>query len=482
MIDRSEILAVAGDLSLTPDVIEKDYVLGWLLAGIYAHDALAPAWTFKGGTCLKKCYFETYRFSEDLDFTISDQAQLDAAFLVNSFREVAAWVYDETGIEMPGDQLRFEVLRNPRGGMSCEGRVYYNGPLRRVGSIPRIKLDLTTDEVLVLTPTERPVGHPYSDRPDVGIVARCYAYEELFAEKVRALAERTRPRDLYDVINLFRHGEFRPAVAAVLDVLKLKCEFKGIPIPTFAGLAGAAQELTGDWQAMLGHQLSVLPPFENFWGALPEFFSWLEGGIAPVLVPAPIPAGERPLRLAVGYLRREGIPGSSFLETIRFAGANRLCVELDYVNEQGERSVRTIAPYSLRRTATDHIVVRAVRVDSNEPRSYRIDRIRGARVTDRTFVPQYEVELGATELGGIPPMSSSAGSARGFAAPTRPSRPARGRPRTARQRTGPTYVYECSYCTKKFRRSKQDSSLKPHKTPDGWDCPGRNGYLVDTQY
>lgn len=54
MIDRSEILAVAGDLSLTPDVIEKDYVLGWVLAGIYAHRALAPAWTFKGGTCLKR--------------------------------------------------------------------------------------------------------------------------------------------------------------------------------------------------------------------------------------------------------------------------------------------------------------------------------------------------------------------------------------------------------------------------------------------
>lgn len=25
---------------------------------------------FKGGTCLKKCYIETYRFSEDLDFTV----------------------------------------------------------------------------------------------------------------------------------------------------------------------------------------------------------------------------------------------------------------------------------------------------------------------------------------------------------------------------------------------------------------------------
>ena len=35
MIDRLEIMAVAGELSLRADVVEKDYVLGWILAGIY---------------------------------------------------------------------------------------------------------------------------------------------------------------------------------------------------------------------------------------------------------------------------------------------------------------------------------------------------------------------------------------------------------------------------------------------------------------
>lgn len=36
---------------------------------VNAHGELGESWVFKGGTCLKKCYFETYRFSEDLDFT-----------------------------------------------------------------------------------------------------------------------------------------------------------------------------------------------------------------------------------------------------------------------------------------------------------------------------------------------------------------------------------------------------------------------------
>lgn len=131
MIDRSEILAVAGDLSLSPDVIEKDYVLGWLLAGIFRNQALAFAWSFKGGTCLKKCYFETYRFSEDLDFTLSDQTHLNADFLRETFGQVARWVYDETGIEIPADQLRFEVLQNPRGGVSCVGRSAIHTPTCR---------------------------------------------------------------------------------------------------------------------------------------------------------------------------------------------------------------------------------------------------------------------------------------------------------------------------------------------------------------
>jgi len=64
------------EFNLAPNIVEKDYVLGWVLAGISNHEELGSNWVFKGGTCLKKCYFETYRFSEDLDFTIIDPYSL----------------------------------------------------------------------------------------------------------------------------------------------------------------------------------------------------------------------------------------------------------------------------------------------------------------------------------------------------------------------------------------------------------------------
>jgi hypothetical protein len=48
------------EFGLRVDIVEKDYVLGWLLAGISNHKELASNWVFKGGTCLRKCFFETY--------------------------------------------------------------------------------------------------------------------------------------------------------------------------------------------------------------------------------------------------------------------------------------------------------------------------------------------------------------------------------------------------------------------------------------
>jgi hypothetical protein len=145
------------EFGLRANVIEKDYVLGWVLAGIFNHPDIGSSWIFKGGTCLKKCYFETYRFSEDLDFTLSDSNHLNQEFLLSCFKEIVQWVYNETGIEIPQDLIRFDIYENNRGFMSAQGRIGYRGPMQPRGDLPRIKLDLTTDEILVLDPVIRGV-------------------------------------------------------------------------------------------------------------------------------------------------------------------------------------------------------------------------------------------------------------------------------------------------------------------------------------
>jgi hypothetical protein len=324
----------------------------------------------------------------------------------------------------------------------------------------------------VLPPVIRNVSHAYSDVPPEGMTARCYAFEEVFGEKVRALGERARPRDLYDVINLFRNGEFRAAAAVIRDVLRQKCAFKSILIPTFEALGGFRDELFGEWGNMLGHQLPSLPPVESFWDALPEFFAWLAGASTPIAVSAyPLAAGDQVLRAPAGAIR---IPGRSTpaIEVIRFAGANRLCVDLDYIDDQGRRSIRTIEPYSLRRTQAGDIILHAVRADAEQHRSYRIDRIQGASVTNRIFTPRYAVEL--TPSG---PLVAPETTARVSATSGLPfgwdHSPRAGRYGVAA--SGRVYVYRCPICGKKFEHKTRNATIRQHKNPQGWNCSGRHG-------
>ena len=472
MISKAEILETAAKVGLRPDVVEKDYVLGWTLAGISAHDELRASWIFKGGTCLKKCYFETYRFSEDLDFTLTDAAHLDETFLKRVFGEIGEWIYERAGLELPLDGQSFDLFQNPRGNVSCQGKLSYRGPVSpnvAVIRLPRIKLDLTADERIVLPPVRVPVFHAYSDEQEASFEVLAYSYEEAFGEKVRALAERTRPRDLYDVVNLFRNSEARPSAALLLDVLRQKCEFKGIAVPKLDDLTGHRDGLEGAWQSMLAHQLPALPPVADFWNVLPDFFAWLAGGMAPA-VPQPyvLAAGESVIRGRTFGLDVQNAV-QTHLEVIRFAGGNRLCVLLDY---QG--TTRRIEPYSLRRTSEGNIVLHAFNLDKNEHRSYRVDRITGARVTSQTFVPRYAVELTPSGPVSAPPSRGAVPVSRMGIGRTVSNR--------ARTSTGPTYVYQCPVCQKKFRRQTRDSSLRPHQSPAGYSCSGRTGYLIDTQY
>ena len=475
MIDRREILDIAGTYGLRPQIVEKDYVLGWVLAGIYEQAALAESWIFKGGTCLKKCYFETYRFSEDLDFTLTDPSQVDRGFLAGVFREVGEWIYERTGIEIPSELQEFEIFENPRGTVSCQGKISYRGPISpRAGGLPRIKLDLTPDELVVLQPVKRAIFHDYSDAPAEGIAVLCYAYEEAFAEKVRAFGDRARPRDLYDVINLYRNAEARPQPAVLHDVLEQKCAHRGLPVPELGELEAYRENLEGSWQPMLGHQLQALPSVASFWNALPEFFAWLRTGVAPVL-PATyrMAAGETVLRDRTLRLPISG-RAQSYLEIIRFAAANRLCVDLTY-----RETVRRIEAYSLRRTRDGNIVLHATRAADGEHRSYRVDRIEGARTTGQSFVPRFAIELTPQGPAAIAPTAvRSVGSAER----SRRVRGTSGTPSSGDWVSGLRYIYECAYCGKRFTRKKSTSRLNPHKDKTGYPCPGRAATPVNIRY
>lgn len=500
MIPKRELLELAAESNIAPHVVEKDYVLGWLLAGIHQHPHLRESWVFKGGTCLKKCYFETYRFSEDLDFTLRDANDLDDGFLSETFRDISEFVYDQAGIEIPVDRIVFEIFQNPQGRTIAQGRIYYRGPLAPASprSWPRIKLDLTADEIVVDAPVENTVRHGYSDEPADGIHAFCYSYTEVFAEKIRALGERTRPRDLYDVINFFRRPESPELGGEVRRILLEKCRYKSVPVPRFAELSSHREECAVGWNDQLAHQLQSLPPFDSFWEELPSFFAWLErpdtASTGPVLMP--IQGTEEPLA-RWRNVRSGGMASSlSLLDRIRFAAANRLVVELDYRKENGEQKTYRIEPYSLRESREGNILLYAVKLPAPDPsgaiRGFRTDRMLNARITDQSFTPRYRIDFipeGPRDSAALPAlrqpaarpksrMVTGAFSAPKPRSPKKPRKPASPKGFTS----GPKYVFQCPFCSKKFTRKSMDSKLHAHKQKNGMDCPGRTGMYVTTKY
>lgn len=207
--------------------LKKTTVLGWILIGIQNHPQTRDSWVFKGGTCLKKCFFNQYRFSEDLDFTLLDAQQMKEEALRPILKEIAQWVYEQSGIEIPENLISLE----PHRSLSIQGKLSYRGPLRQPVPYPSIKLDLTANEQVVLKPEKRKVFHEYSDCPTQTPQILSYSYEEIFAEKLRALAERARPRDLYDVVHLYQERHRLTDIEKLLESLQGKCAFKKMPLP-----------------------------------------------------------------------------------------------------------------------------------------------------------------------------------------------------------------------------------------------------------
>lgn len=396
MIEKNEILRMANELGLRPDTIEKDYVLGWMLWGINQHPAIS-SWAFKGGTSFKKCHFETFRFSEDLDFTLTDPEHLTEEFLTQAFIKITDQLSEETGIEFFSDRFTFKIVDKKHGKLSAHGRIHFNGPLRRTQGVATIKLDLTTDEILLLQPVIKNVHHPYSDGPNGGIKATCYAFEETVAEKIRALAQRVRPRDLYDVIHIYRNREMIAKPILVYELLEKKCTFKQMAVPTYESIEQHEKldELQPQWANMLAHQLPSLPPMESFWEELPAFFRWLNGlQMVEKVHQLQMKAGEtlfHPGRVSGAF------EVHSDMQRIQFAAANRVCIRLGYHGTK-----RTVEPLSFRTAKDGNQLLYGYEREAEHVKAYSLSKIQSVDITSFPYVAKHPVEIHATGQVSMP--------------------------------------------------------------------------------
>ena len=399
MIAKNEVVKLAKSLNLRPETVEKDYVLSWMLFSVNSNQRLREKWIFKGGTSLKKCFFETFRFSEDLDFTLSDSSHFNKQFLLEEFHKTADLLYEETGIEFAKDKFTFKII-DKAGGKTAQGKIHFNGPLRRrKGKYAAIKLDLTNDEILILDPKAKKIYHPYSDKPKTKMKAVCYAFEEVIAEKTRALAQRARPRDLYDIIHFFRNRNMISSPRLVYDVLRKKCAFKNIEVPTFQFMEKheKIKELKNEWKNMLAHQLSFLPPLESFWKDLSPFFQWLTGTVQEK-ESKPLP--KQPDESIFNPGRITGTnTANAVLYKIQFAAANRVCVKLLYANKS-----RIAEPLSFRTVQTTGTrLFYGMDREDNQVKVFHLEKIQSVEVTNAPYTEKYPVEITASGKISKPP-------------------------------------------------------------------------------
>lgn len=243
-------------------VLEKDYALGYLLAGMAQAPALAAALILKGGTALRKFYFADYRFSEDLDFSATAPLTEVEADLQAAIAATHALLAERGPFEIAAERL---ILREPHPGGQDGFTVRVRFPSQREAQC-RLKVEISYDEPVLLSPVRRSLLHRYDAPP--AAEWQCYALEEIVAEKLRALLQsRARLhargwgasrvcRDYYDLWYVLSHSTLN--LARFPELLARKCALRDV---TFAAPADfLASELQAVAQAEWGRQLLPFVP------------------------------------------------------------------------------------------------------------------------------------------------------------------------------------------------------------------------------
>ncbi|WP_407264874.1 nucleotidyl transferase AbiEii/AbiGii toxin family protein [Tenacibaculum maritimum] len=257
MIARGEIDKIAAKNKVGAIEIEKDYVITWVLYGISQTEVLKNLIAFKGGTVLKKTYFEDYRFSEDLDFTLLDEAPTNEE-IIDLFKEAIEIAEDEAGIQLV---IEDEKLQIHEASGSLKFYIDYVAPLNGAMGSRHLKVDVTRGETIEFKLIDRTVFAEYSDVED-DFKVKCYSLSEVIIEKMTAIMGRTIPRDIYDLWYLFEVDG--------MDItdhnfeFERKAENKGHDPKQFQEkFDGKLKTYQRDWNASLANQIHDLPDFKQ---------------------------------------------------------------------------------------------------------------------------------------------------------------------------------------------------------------------------
>ncbi len=184
MIDRPALIAWRSKAPWPDRVqIEQDLLLSRLMIEIARDEVLGPELAMRGGTCLHKLHLPTpLRYSEDLDYVRSTHTG------IRPYTQALTKLADEIGLTVSSTQRSGQMVHVHLDGQPTEG----------IGRI-RIKIEMNIAETKPLLPrkTVRQSVQTswWSGEADI----LTFQPEELLATKLRALYQRSKGRDLFDL-------------------------------------------------------------------------------------------------------------------------------------------------------------------------------------------------------------------------------------------------------------------------------------------
>jgi len=154
---------------------EKDYFLAIVLK-LITESPLKNDLVFKGGTALYHCYLEQLRFSEDLDFSSKRKSV--------SLEEARQMFASQDYLIIKKDYFSPSTIKIEK--------LQYAGPLSQPNSL-KVEIDYLQNVLLPVKELK------YNNVWGVDFSVKVMDIKEIAAEKIRAMSDRARYRDFYDL-------------------------------------------------------------------------------------------------------------------------------------------------------------------------------------------------------------------------------------------------------------------------------------------
>ncbi|MBZ5735145.1 nucleotidyl transferase AbiEii/AbiGii toxin family protein [Nocardioides sp. TRM66260-LWL] len=451
MISKDELLAQAAVFDLNEADVQRDYLFGWLISGIFRESELADHVVLKGGNALRKGYFPGTRFSDDLDLT-SEQG-IGAEHLLEQMNGVCRFAEAQTGVRFDIDRNRVTNERMiDETKRLFKLKLYFKDFIGAQDHITlSIRMDVSEFDRLHLAPQTRQLIHPYSDSDACAAEIRCIKLEEALAEKMKCLLQRRYCYDLFDLVYCaFVSQDIEIDRREMLDVFLRKTVFSRSP--------GSARALLLDLPLDLfrGYWGKVLTPKASRF-SFDDAVAQLRTGLDSIFGTS----GSQALAASAAFFP------SRWRNIILQAGSEQRLLRMTYNN-----ATRLVEPYSLdyRVRKSDGVGqeyffgydTTGGRSSGPSIKSFLHQGIQDMVIEDEKFEPRFPVQL-----------SKSGDSDRAaYFAGTRSTS-------TRRSSTsGPKHRVQCPYCSKTFTRKVRTTALNPHMDRFGNRCYGRRGMYL----